>query len=272
MNPVGFESGRLHQYLPASAGQRRTLGSVLVDRPAQVSLRSIYSARPGFRPVPESPHGQRQQYHRGGNREHEDEGAAPAVSHVDVLPPVQEDLGGGESEEGEDNRHSERASGHRRSQGPARGTAPETNQRQRAEDHEGKAAEKEQDEADVGDRRFLVGRRVVGKNLIERQSNGSDAQHQQNPEKRRPPPHITSVFHVVQDDANRSGRRSGALDAHDETAEMDDSRASGQPESSLTHGGNRDGARNPTPASAIARSDGAGPRAPTAGHRPTQQR
>src|SRR5215212_6455655 len=146
-----------------------------------------------FRPVPESPHGQRQQYHRGGNRVQEDEGAAPAVSHVDVLPPVQEDLGGGESNEGEDNRHSEGASGHRRSQGPAGGTAPETNQRQRAEDHEGKAAEKEQQEADVGDRRFLVGRGVVGKNLIERQADGSDAQHQQDPEKWRPPPHITSV-------------------------------------------------------------------------------
>src|SRR5215218_8869374 len=166
-----------------------------------------------FRPVPESPHGQRQQYHGGGNREHEDEGAAPGVSHVDVLPPVQEDLGGGESDQGEDNRHSEGVSGHRRSQGRARGTAPETNQRQRAQDHEGEAAEKEQEEADGGDRRFLVGRGVVGKNLIERQANGSDAQHQQDPEKRRPRPHIASVFHVVQADANRCGRRSGALDA-----------------------------------------------------------
>ena len=39
---------------------RRTakhVGSVLIGRSAQVSLRSIYSARPGFRPVPESPHG-----------------------------------------------------------------------------------------------------------------------------------------------------------------------------------------------------------------------
>src|SRR5215204_5737565 len=143
-----------------------------------------------FRPVPESPHGQRQQYHRGSNREQEDEGAAPAVSHVDVLPPVQEDLGGGESDEGEDDRHAEGASGDRRSQGPAHGTAPETNQRQRAEDHEGKAAQEEQDEADGGGRRFRVGRGVVGENLIEGQANGAEAEHQQSPEKRGPPPHI----------------------------------------------------------------------------------
>src|SRR5215218_2521775 len=32
-----------------------------------------------------------------------------------------------------------------------------------------------------------------------------------------------SVFHFVQDDAKRSGRRSGALDAHDETAAMTNS-------------------------------------------------
>src|SRR5215213_1735946 len=106
---------------------------VAADEPSGIRVRLASSILAcWFRPVPESPHGQPQQYHGGGNREQEDEGAAPGVSHVDVLPPIQEDLGGGESDEGEDNRHSERASGHRRSQGPARGTAPETNQRQRA--------------------------------------------------------------------------------------------------------------------------------------------
>src|SRR5215217_4391936 len=217
-------AGSINTCLLPQNGEARGVRSGWPVGPGVAEVDLFSSAR--FRPVPESPHGQRQQYHGGGNREQEDEGAGPGVSHVDVLAPVQEDLGGGESDEGEHNRHSEGASGHRRSQGPARGTAPETNQRQRAEDHEGKAAEKEQEEADVGDRRFLVGRGVVGKNLIERQANGSDAQHQQDPEKWRPPPHITSVCHFVQDDANRSGRRSGALDAHDETAATDELGAS----------------------------------------------
>ena len=41
---------------------------------------------------------------------------------------------------------------------------------------------------------------------------------------------------------------------------------------SLSQRGTRDSARNPAPASAIARRDGAGPRVMTAGRRPTQQR
>ena len=40
----------------------------------------------------------------------------------------------------------------------------------------------------------------------------------------------------------------------------------------LSHGGTRDSARNPAPASAIARRDGAEPRVTTAGRRPTEQR
>jgi len=52
------------------------------------------------------------------------------------------------------------------------------------QDHEGEAAEKEQQEADRGDRRLLVGRGVVGEALIERQANASDHQHQQDPEER----------------------------------------------------------------------------------------
>ncbi len=67
-------------------------------------------------------------------------------------------------------------------------TPCEPNQRHGAEDGEGEAAEQEQKDADGGDRRFVVGRSVIGEALIERQADASDEERQQDPEDRRPPP------------------------------------------------------------------------------------